>query len=203
MASPLQHIAGIHVGDRQREEDKPDRKYGNVHHGSALRMRVCARKVGFYSGQQTSCNGDAFDAVKKGPIFACSPANSCHALHRNSRGRRPKTYRNLIKTRTRGGAPAKLLKPLSDWRAIPFSGAEAQRPIMEKQSGGIELPQNPNSKNHHDRHKSRKSGAIVVSAHYDSRDLHRNQDERRHLTATPSVCRITHRNSRSNAGGGH
>ena len=37
---PSQHIAGINVGDRQREEDKPDRQYGNVHHGSALRMRV-------------------------------------------------------------------------------------------------------------------------------------------------------------------
>jgi hypothetical protein len=47
--------------------------------------------------------------------------------------------------------------------------------MMEKQSGGIELRQNPNRKNHHDCHKGRKFGATVVSAQYDFRDSHRNE----------------------------
>jgi hypothetical protein len=63
--------------------------------------------------------------------------------------------------------------------------------MMEKQSGGIELRQSPNRKNHHDRHKSRKFGAFVVGAQYDFYDPHRNQHgcwqwrQRRQCVASP------------------
>jgi hypothetical protein len=35
MAISLQLIAGVDVGDRQREEDEADRQHDDVHHGNA------------------------------------------------------------------------------------------------------------------------------------------------------------------------
>jgi hypothetical protein len=76
-------------------------------------------------------------------------------------------------------------------------------PAMEKQNRCIEFRQSPNRENHHHCHKSGKFGAFVVGPQYDFRDPHRNQHGCWHLAATPSVCRIVDRNSRSNAGGRH
>jgi hypothetical protein len=69
----------------------------------------------------TAC---ALTRVKKSPIFAC---NSCHALHKNSRGPRPQTYRNLIKARynrlARGLKPLKLFPIRAKFLS---AGVEAQ-----------------------------------------------------------------------------
>ena len=40
-------------------------------------------------------------------------------------------------------------------------------PVMEKQSGGVELCQSPNRKNNHERQKGGKFGAFVVGPQYD------------------------------------
>ena len=50
---------------------------------------------------------------------------------------------------------------------------------MEKRSGRVELRQNPNRKNHYNRHKSRKFGPFVEGAQYDFPDPHRNHHGRR------------------------
>src|SRR5262249_53128244 len=64
---------------------------------------VCARARDSIVTDKRLVTAYAFDAGQKCPIFARLRANSCHALHKNSRGRGPETYRNLIKTRTKVG----------------------------------------------------------------------------------------------------
>ena len=72
-------------------------------------------------------------------------------------------------------------------------------PVMEKQSAASSFARVPIARTITDCHKSEKFGAFVVGPQYDFRDPHRNQHGCGQLTATPSVCRIADRNSRSNA----
>jgi hypothetical protein len=176
---PSQHIAGVDVDDRQCEKDQPNRQYSNVHHGSAPKYSLGS---GFFRAQdpiganKTSCDGIRLGRRSKAPEFLpFSRPNSCHASHMNSRGRRPKTYRNLIKTgceRVSGTWP-KSLNPL----LIGPQFLASSTSVMENQSSGMELRQSPNRKNRKnrdDRHKSQKLGASLVGLN-DFRDPHRNQ----------------------------
>jgi hypothetical protein len=78
--------------------------------------------------------------------------------------------------------------------------APGSTPVSEKRTRGVEFSQSPNRKNHHERHKNAKFTAFVIDALY---GFHGPIATRTNALATPPVCRISHRNSRSNAGGSH
>jgi hypothetical protein len=39
-SDPSEQVAGIDIGDREREKDEPDRQHDDVHHGNAPDLRI-------------------------------------------------------------------------------------------------------------------------------------------------------------------
>jgi hypothetical protein len=121
MASPLT-AHRRHKRRRSTARKRPARSPVRQRPSWECSERVCAQARDSIVANKRLATAYAFDAGQKDPIFARSRANSCHALHKNSRGRSAKTYRNLIKSECTGSRDAspKALQLLPIRERIPL-----------------------------------------------------------------------------------